>query len=229
LPSNVFVGNNAPFGAIATYALPSSAVRQATIDILDAGGRVIRHLPGKDVPHKPGLNRATWDLAEDGPVKWQGTYETNRGPDEGAEVVPGTYTLRLRVDDLVKEQPVTVKPDPRDSLTSDQMQQRHDVLASLFTQLGSVDTMLNAIDRAMKTAAGPRRAELAAFMQRLTYDPKNQEDLSGPAELRERISDLITRITSTSYQAPTPAQLDDAAVLKRSSEEIARAFKSLQL
>lgn len=229
LPANEFVAPNASYGAVVTYALPARPVLQATIEILDPSGRVIRHLRGKDVPHKPGLNRAAWDLAEDGPVKWTGTYESNRGSDEGAEVVPDIYTVRLRADGVVKEQPVTVKPDPRDSLTSDQMKQRHDVLASLFAQLGNVDSMLNQIDHTMKSAEATRRAALLAVRQRLTYDPKNQEDLSGPAQVREHINDLINRITSTSYQAPTPAQLDEIAVVKRSTAEVVQAYKSLGL
>jgi photosystem II stability/assembly factor-like uncharacterized protein len=227
LPADEFAGPNVPYGALFTYALPSGSVKTATIEIVDASGRVVRHLTGKAVPHKAGLNRTSWDLQEDGPTKWLGTFEANQGPEEGPEVVPGTYTVRLRVDGVVKEQPVLVKEDPRDLLTAAQMQQRHDALAELDGELSRVDDMLNDIDRRLKSASGTKAAALVAFEHRLTYPPRNAEDLGGPAQIRERLLDLIGRISSTSYQPPTQAQSDEAAALKRTFDQVDAAFRAL--
>ncbi len=94
IPANEFVGDNPPYGALITYYL-ARAARQATITILDSHGHAVRHLKGDDVPKHAGMNRASWDLNEDGPVKWTGTFKENQGPDTGAEAVPGTYTVRL--------------------------------------------------------------------------------------------------------------------------------------
>ena len=158
IPANEFVGDNPPYGAILSYYLPS-APKSAAIDILDAVGRVVRHLKGNDVPKHAGMNRAAWDLNEDGPAQWMGTYKENQGPDEGAEAVPGTYTVALTVDGVTREQRATVQAGSARSGSS-QYQARYAFLAGLFSELGTINTMLNAIDARLE--AGNRIASFRA-------------------------------------------------------------------
>ena len=224
VPPPEFIGPNAPNGAIVTYYL-ARAPKSATLEFLDAKGTVVRKLAAKAVPKQAGMNRASWDLAENGPVKWTGTYKLNQGPETGAEVMPGSYIARLTVDGIVTTQPLTVKADPRDPSVAS-YRQRHDFLEGLYDELSSIDTMLNQIDARLKKATPERRASLVAFEHRLTYDPKNIEDLSGPAQIRERVIDLITRM-ATSFQAPTAAQLAAAAEYKTAVDQLESAYKSL--
>jgi photosystem II stability/assembly factor-like uncharacterized protein len=224
IPPNEFIGANPPYGAILTYYL-AKMPRRSEIEILDAQGRIVRHLSADDVPKHAGMNRTSWDLNEDGPVKWTGTFKENQGPDTGAEVVPGTYTVRLIADGTTRDQPVVVKPDPRDA-ASGGYARRHDFLAELFAELSGVDTMLNGIDARLPHAPPTQAAALTAFKARLTYDPRNIEDLNGPAQLRERLLDLISRM-STSFQAPTAAQLSQAAVYKAQYDRLSGAYLKL--
>ncbi len=165
LPSNIFHGPNVKYGALITYALASSTHRAASIQILDAQGHVVRHLSGKSVPRVAGFNRTAWDLTEDGPTKWLGTFKDNQGPGTGAEVLPGTYTVRLQVDGITQQQQVVVKADPRDPSTLDQLQQRHATLAELFGELGGVDAMLNQIDKQLRA---PNLGHKARFARRVS-------------------------------------------------------------
>lgn len=230
LPDNVFHAPNVSYGALITYALAAGKHRKHALEIIDINGDVIRHLAGSDVPANTGFNRTAWDLKEDGPTKWLGTYEVNQGPGGGAEVVPGTYTVRLRVDGLTREQKVSVLADPRDPSTEAEIQQRHDTLKALFAELGGVDVMLNRLDKAARSdELRSGRATVMAFRRSLTYDPKNAVDYRGPAGLRERLQDLIARISGTSYQAPTQAQTDMAASLREAYQRASRAYSALQL
>jgi photosystem II stability/assembly factor-like uncharacterized protein len=224
IPANEFVGESAPYGAIVTYYL-AHAAKSASVAILDSRGRTVRSLEGKDVSKRAGINRISWDLNEDGPVKWTGTYKENEGPGEGAEVVPGSYTVRLTVDGVARDRAVTVKADPRDP-DLDRAERRHAFLAQLFSELGSVDTMLNGIDARLKKAGAPERARLESFKHRLTYDPINIEDLNGPAQLREELLDLLSRMSS-SFQAPTAAQLTQAASYKTLLDELTAEYRRL--
>ncbi len=211
LPSNQFVGPNVRYGALVTYSLPRKE-RHVSIDVLDANGRVVRHLSGEDVTGDAGLNRIAWSLTEDAPVKWHGTFEDNQSPAGGVAVVPGTFTVRLHAAGMTRTQQVVVKEDPRDPLTLAQMQAQHDTLAQIVEELSGVDTMLNTIDARLKHASPAQRARLLAFKARLTYNPQNVEDLGGPAGLREKLSDLYGRI-SQSFQPATQPELDEAAHL----------------
>ncbi|MFY9719836.1 MAG: hypothetical protein WAK16_09335, partial [Candidatus Cybelea sp.] len=151
IPPNEFLGENPQYGGLLTYYLPK-APRQATIEILDSNGRLVRRLQGDDVPKDAGINRTSWDLGEDGPVKWNGTFKENQGPDEGAEVLPGSYAVRLVTDGVRTQQTLVVRLDPRDPSVA-RAQSRYDFLAPLYSELSSVDTMLNKIDDRLKTAA----------------------------------------------------------------------------
>jgi hypothetical protein len=225
LPPNEYVGGNAHNGAIFTYYF-AKAPKSAAIQILDANGRVVRRLQADDVPKKPGMNRASWNLHEDGPVKWTGTYQENQGPDQGVEVVPGPYVVRLVADGVTQSQPVTVKFDPRDPAIAG-YQRRHDFLAGLYAELGSVDAMLNQIGARLKRASPAQAARLKAFERQLTYDPQNVEDLSGPAALREELMDLIGRVGDTSFQAPTAAQVAQGKLYEESFLQLEQAARGL--
>jgi photosystem II stability/assembly factor-like uncharacterized protein len=213
IPINQFIGPNPPYGALVSYYLQQPA-KAVSIDVLDASGHTVRHLGGDDAPGKAGINRTSWDLHENGPVKWHGTFKDNQGPDTGADVVPGTYTIRVLANGRTSEQSVVVKADPRDSSTPEQMQARYAFLRQLNDELGGVDTMLNSIDAQLKHATPARRAQLLAFQAKLTYNPQNVEDLRGQAQLREHLVDLIGRVGPTSFQTPTQPDLDYAAQLK---------------
>jgi photosystem II stability/assembly factor-like uncharacterized protein len=224
LPPNEFIGPNAPYGAILSYNLAKPA-REVSVEILDSTGRVARHLNREDLPKRAGINRTSWDLNEDGPVKWTGTFKLNQGPDTGAEVVPGTYTVRLTVDGIVKQQTLIVRADPRDPEIA-RAQSRYSFLVALYDELSAVNTMLNHIDARLKGASPSQAPALLAVKHRLTYDPQNIEDLSGPAKLREDLIDLISRL-STSFQAPTAAQLSQAASDKAQFDAISAAYRQL--
>lgn len=223
LPVGDFVGENRPYGAILTYYLARPA-RKVAIEIVDAQGRVVRHLSGSKFTHHAGMNRVAWDLAEDGPARWTGTFEQNRGPKEGAETLPGTYTVRLIVDGTTQQQPLTVKADPRDPSTPEELRRRHDFLAEFYGELDGVDKMLNAIDGRQKHATAAQAVTLAAFKHRLTLDQQNIEDLKTSPQLRERLLDLTSRVASTSFQAPTAAQEAEGAALRAQSKTLAAQY-----
>lgn len=227
LPVGDFVGENRPYGALVTYYLARPA-RSVALEIVDAQGRVVRHLSGKKYTRHAGMNRVAWDLAEDGPARWKGTFEQNRGPEEGAEALPGTYTVRLIADGAQQEQPLTVLADPRDPATPAQLRRRHDFLAEFNGDLGEVDTMLNAIDARLAHATPAQAAALTAFKHRLTLDQQNVEDLKTPPQIRERLLDLLGRVGSTSFQAPTAPQEAEAENLRPAVKALVEAYAALK-
>ncbi len=227
LPDNEFVGDNPEYGALLSYYLPKASAHRPTLEIVDARGRVVRHIEGKDVPNDPGINRTSWDLAQDGPERWQGTFKENRGPDEGPEAVPGAFTVRLHVDGRTAEQPLKVLADPRDKASMQEYVQRHDFLAAIDDELGAVDKMLNSIDARLTRVSPQESAALRAFQGKLTYSPRNVEDLGGPPGLRDRLFDLSSRLSS-SFQAPTSAQLAEAADLRALFAELSVQYAQLK-
>jgi len=99
----VFVGENAPRGALIHYYLKSAATGAVKISIADATGRVVRELDGSN---NGGINRVLWNLAAGG----QGAGGGGRGGGGGA-VDPGTYMVTLSVGGKTLVKPLTVLQD----------------------------------------------------------------------------------------------------------------------
>src|SRR6266702_855399 len=137
---------NPPDGAIIYYYLASPPTGEISLDVLDAGGAVVRHLstapvePVKEAAQPPepnfwiatpqplpttaGTNRVNWDLRADAPPAFTHTFEINANPGltppspEGPLVPPGVYTVRLTVAGKSSTQPLTVINDPRSPATA---------------------------------------------------------------------------------------------------------------
>jgi photosystem II stability/assembly factor-like uncharacterized protein len=228
LPDNTYTGENAAYGALLSYYLVRPAAHPPSIQIVDAQGRIVRHLSGDAVPNESGIDRTSWDLNEDGPIKWKGTYKINQGPDEGPEAAPGAYVVRLAVDGHTYDQTVTVVGDPRDEQSAQAYTERHDYLARINDEIGTIDAWLNATGARSNQPTRLGRTALSRFQRQLTYNPRTDEDLSAPLGLRERLLDLLSR-ASSSYAPPNAAQLAEEselhAMYERLSAESAQFVK----
>ncbi|MBV8596680.1 MAG: hypothetical protein JOZ50_10590 [Candidatus Eremiobacteraeota bacterium] len=218
---NLFVGENAPNGAIINYFLgqPSASTN---IEITDATGRVVRHLKGKAVTGSAGINRASWNLTEDGPVPWNASIDKDIEPANGAEVLPGTYNVVVHAAGRDERGSLLVKQDPRDNSSLATYQQRHDALAQLTSELSDVDVMLNAID-AMNPAPPAYVSVKADLTSGQCFD---EDNISRPAALRERLLDMLSQLSS-SYQAPTNAQAAEIQKLRQDYLTIAARYREL--
>ncbi len=228
LPDGDFVGANRRFGAILSYYVARPA-KTIALTITDSTGAIVKHIAGKALTSHAGMNRLAWDLAEDGPTPWTSTFEQNKGPKTGAEVVPGTYKAHLLVDGVTRETTIAVKLDPRDTSSATEVQARHDDLTEINGELSDVDAMLNAIDLRLKNAQPADAATLRALRARLTVDPHNIEDLKTTAQVREGLLDLLGRIGATSFQSATESQRTEGLRLRRLYEGVAADGRSLGL
>jgi hypothetical protein len=236
-PADRVFAPNAPSGAVLTFYQRTKARERPWFEIVDAGGRVVRTLRGQvafdpaDPPkterakyyvgNAPGLNRATWDGSEDGPVRWLGTSFQNAGPASGAEALPGTYTARLHRDGRVFEQRFTLVDDPQSPWSTAQRAERHAYMATAFGWLSALDRDLNALDARAKSASPRERARLAALRAELTCDPRNDEDqITMTDRVRERV---LGALWLGSGLQPPFAQHDAALAALRG--EVERALR----
>ena len=117
-------------GATITYWLKHPA-QQVTVEILDAGGKVIRtykpdtssgrggrgrggfrgRFGGGAPPKVEGVNHFTWDLRYEPATGFDGMILWGGGT-QGPAAPPGRYAVRLLVDGRTLSQPLTVKRNP---------------------------------------------------------------------------------------------------------------------
>ncbi|MBV8282649.1 MAG: hypothetical protein JO347_11400 [Candidatus Eremiobacteraeota bacterium] len=191
------------------------------MSFLNADGSIVRSMDG---PNHAGLNRTSWNLTEEPPIKWHKAKEWNQGPDDGAGIVPGTYTVRLQVAGAMQTQPVTVAADPRAPWTQADYVARYQFLHVLIDELSAIDEVLNRLDA--KANHGGLSSHDRELYAKLTSGPLNSEDdQHRPDMLRERIQILLDD-PSLSKGPPTPAQLQEAADAKAQFDSLMSEVRS---
>ena len=87
------------------------------IEILDAGGKVVRAFSSKDGKGAPagkrGTNRFVWDLRYPGAIVFEGMVMRGADPSRGPFAAPGNYTVRLTARGQTISRPLLVRRDPK--------------------------------------------------------------------------------------------------------------------
>jgi photosystem II stability/assembly factor-like uncharacterized protein len=156
-------------GAAVDYVLGAGPAGPVVLEVLDAGGALLRRLEGGAMPSTPGAHRVFWDLTLEGPRDARG-----RSAGRGPLAVPGAYHVRLRVGDWQATQPLVLLVDPR--LAADGVTRRdladqqalalrvRDAITAARGTLGRVDTMrgMADLDAATRERVEAARARLVA-------------------------------------------------------------------
>jgi photosystem II stability/assembly factor-like uncharacterized protein len=133
------VAENPPNGEIFDYYLNNVSKNEATLEILDASGKLVKKFSSQEkkddgqpqewpdleappdvIPAKAGLNRFAWNLRYEDPLQSPGAFYEGLPP-QGPVAAPGKYTVRLTMDGKHYDQPFELKADPR--MSADQVQQ----------------------------------------------------------------------------------------------------------
>jgi photosystem II stability/assembly factor-like uncharacterized protein len=152
LPPEEPAGENPPDGAVIDIFLKEDAQTAVVLEILNAQGKVIRtyssrdtlyQVPPVNVPDywikpqqilstKSGMQRFSWDLRYQ-PLNEPASFpiaavKGNTSPDPTSPwVMPGLYTVRVKVNGQQFEQPLKVVMDPRVKTTAKDLQRQHDL------------------------------------------------------------------------------------------------------
>ncbi len=193
VPPDEPAGQNPPDGAILNYWLPADA-RDVTLEIVDAGGSVVRKHASRDALFDPGAERVNfprywirppqrlsaasgfhrfvWDVRYPPPRTSQFSYpiaaihrNTPRQP-EGPWAPPGSYTVRLTVDGAAQTRPLLVKMDPRVKTSTVD-------LARQFTLSKQLCDAINALDEGQAQRRG-QLLQLYGIIQGADVGPTSQ-------------------------------------------------------
>lgn len=193
-----YAASNPAYGASVWYYQPVAAKVSPTIQFFDARGHLVRTVSGthrpsffsdKEVPWvKPGagLQKFAWDYAADGPVKWNGAGTFFKGPDEGAIVPPGRYTVRVTIGGKVFAAPFEVKPDPDTHFTQREFEESYAFTTKYVRELSSIDIALNNLDD-IKAQLEKRKTEASA-----KNDAAAQSAIDTALQARDALQDQIT-------------------------------------
>lgn len=242
----MFRGENRPYGALITYSVggdspPDTVV---TVEVLDESGAVIRKFPG---PAKPGLNRVPWDLRRDAFRRPRG--ERQEQPEAfrpaGPLVLPGTYTVRVKLKDHEASATVAVRDDPRFDIPLAAQQEKFDAIMRVgqrqevaaeavdrlreakrsadraVEQLSSDSAVGEDLRNRVRAAADSLEKSLTQVEELFTGPQDVQGIVRAPDAVLPQLEEVYGALTS-SRDAPTEAQMLD---LRKAEADLSQALE----
>jgi photosystem II stability/assembly factor-like uncharacterized protein len=165
IPPEEPMGENPPDGAVINYWLKQEA-KEVTLEIIGAGGRVLRRFSSHDAPEpvdpnrlayptywirppqvlsaKAGMQRFVWDLRYAPPAGFprsfpiSALYRNTPSVPEGPLFHPGTYQIRLTVDGQAMRQPLELKPDPRVTTPLTDLAEQHALSLECYEGIAAI-------------------------------------------------------------------------------------------
>jgi hypothetical protein len=140
----IFRGQNPPAGAVIDFYLAHGDRDDVSVTIHDDAGATVNELSLSETD--TGVNRAQWNLRH-ATISITLDEERTRSL-SGPWVLPGEYTVRLRVGNDVQEQMVTVEDDPRLGLSDQDRRTHYDIAMRLGEIVRAHGAQLAAITHA---------------------------------------------------------------------------------
>jgi photosystem II stability/assembly factor-like uncharacterized protein len=191
-------GDNPPSGASINYWLAADAKDSLQISIKDANNNVVRKLYHKDA--KAGVNRVWWDLREDPSTaivmrnkplfaEWitlndKRTMNSPTSPRGIAPLVlPGNYTIVLKVGDKEYAQPLKVLRDPNSEGSDVDIAAQKNFLNEVKKEMSTAAEMINELEWIRRQAAD---------LKSIAEDHKNSEVVKAVDVLEQQATEIET-------------------------------------
>ncbi len=230
------VGENPPAGALIDYAFKTVPTGEVTVDILDAGGAIIRHLssthsdkvqqppewpdqkiPNDAIPAAAGMNRLVWDLRMSDPAQIPGAFYAGPTP-RGPLVPPGRYQVRLTVSGQSLSAPLTLVADPRVKDSEGAIAAKASLAVAVWRDIDRLHRAVNAIRAARPSMPPAAQAKASAIEEALMQvNMKGSEaNLAYPGMLNERLATFALGIDD----ADTPPTAQHLAVYQSLHDQL---------
>jgi photosystem II stability/assembly factor-like uncharacterized protein len=194
------VGDNPPPGAVIDYYFKTAPKDEVTLDVLDAQGKVIRHLSSKEkkeseqppewpdrvervktIPANEGMNRFAWDLRYDDPVQIPGAFYSGTGP-KGPLALPGVYQVKLSANGKSQTVPLQLMIDPRSKGAEAALQKQ----SALAVQVNERNSQLHQAVNEIRDL----KSQIKDLHARFGDDKRLKPALDAADELEHKMSDI---------------------------------------
>jgi len=228
-------GNPSEIPQITYYLKQRLSTGKISIDILDEQGKLIQNIPGN---LRKGINKVTWNLKGIPPKTAAGSTKLDMAGFSSPMVLPGTYTIKLNVNDKVYTSKVNCVHDINNKDLS--LEDRKLVynkameLQSLHHQISNMIDSVTFYQSKLKadTIAYAKNKNAKAFytdLQKLKSElmaTKKTSIFADEERLRERVSTLYGSFCSMEVK-PNSIQLDAIEALKQDFKMLSDGFSNL--
>jgi photosystem II stability/assembly factor-like uncharacterized protein len=193
-------GDNPPAGAMIDYYFKSAPKGEVTLDILDAQGKLVRHLSStekkeneqppewpdrvempKTIPANEGMNRFAWDLRYNEPIQIPGAFYADSGP-RGALALPGDYQVKLTANGKTQTAPLHIVIDPRTKDHEGELPKQFELSTQVNERISALHQAVNEI-REIKS-------QIKALHTKFGDDPKVKPALDAADGMERKMSEV---------------------------------------
>lgn len=218
--------NAASIPPIQYYLKERVSIGDVNLEIYDPTGKLIKEIPGTI---RKGINKITWDLKMKPPKVASGGTKIDYSTFVAPMVLPGDYTVKLKVGDKVYTKPLKLLHDAKnkDFTLEDRQQQfktamqlynLHEQLAATVEQLNEKQKMLKANIPLVKDSVSKKLLqEYSTKLEdlRSTLLPTKQKSIfADEKKLREDISDVYVAVC-TQEARPSNLQIQRITQLQQ--------------
>jgi hypothetical protein len=196
-------GRNHPGGVPIQFFLKDTTAVQASLEILESNGTVIKTFltkPDKkkkeeELKIKPGMNTFVWNTryadAEtfDGIILWAASTA-------GPKAIPGNYKAKLTVNGTSMETDFEIRKDPRTTASVADIKEQFDFLIAVRNKLSETNKAIKKIRSAREQ------------INRVTDPLKDKDDMKDLTDLAKSIQDDIRKIEEALYQTKNKSGQD---------------------
>jgi len=198
------VGDNPPSGAIIDYYFKTAPKEEVSLEILDASGKVVRHLSSKEkkegeqppewpdrveraktIPANEGMNRFAWDLRYDDPIQIPGAFYSGSGP-KGPLAPPGDYQVKLTVGSKSQTAPLHLAIDPRTKGQEAGLQKQFTLTMQMNDRISQLHQAVNEIR--------DLRSQIQNLHKRFGDDQRLKPALSAADDLDHKMSEVEQKL-----------------------------------
>jgi photosystem II stability/assembly factor-like uncharacterized protein len=206
------------------------------LDIIDAEGKLVQSIPGTQ---RKGINKISWNLRGKGPKTAAGTK-----PDYGSfvapQVLPGSYTMKLKVADKEYIQPLVVQHDPASLFTLEDRKLQYGAAMELFDlheRLAKDVDSINASLKMLKDAVAKEpnvkkkkkiqeKHDKLDVLKAELVPVKQNSMFADETRLRDEITDVYRAVCS-GETVPSNLQLERIQQLKARVDEAEKKFAGI--
>jgi photosystem II stability/assembly factor-like uncharacterized protein len=234
----VFVGENAPGGAVVTYYQRSRHLFGALkLEVLNAAGEVIDTIPASK---RRGINRVTWSMRVKPPEVPKAAQIAFAGT-QGPRVLPGIYTVRLTKNKQIYETKIEVGLDQRAHYTLEDRKLQFDASMRVHALFGRMTALTQRIQFLQMMANGiaaklpegdTLRKSLSTFVadaEAIRKDivaTKEGGAITGEERLREHTDQVYSALVN--YEGrPSATLIERSGVLESDLADITAKFDKL--
>jgi len=191
-----FASSNPPNGVIINYWIGPAASatereggEELAIEILDAGGGVLRQLDLPTGAARQGIHRLVWDMRHAPTSMPNLDGRMGRGT-RGPWVLPGEYQVRLRRGDQGQVRGFLIEGDPAVEISGADRVVWHDAQVKLQEMIG--------VSHAVVTTARQLEGELTEVRGRLVDRPEAPEEVVGRVKaIEDKLTALLDEMQGT--------------------------------